>query len=826
MIQELNLHNAPKRIVLCLALVLLTGLCPPIAASESPYTSLHVYTGINDNCPRPQTEGINHKLYGTVLNFSSGGIPTAWKIAELDISDSTPRCRILYESPIRSNEGATTHMLYGKDGKLYGIHQYGGNDDFGSIYMLDISQKPAKYRLLYEFDGIHGSNPLTLIQGKNGKLYGTASYGGTFDRGTIFQLDITSGFPKLDVLYEFQGSSSPLPNGLIQANDGTFFGTTFYGGDKFGDGTIFQLDLSGSVAKFSTIHSFQNTYGSHPSGSLVLAKDGNIYGVTQYTDGMGNSGSGTLFKIDLASIPTHKLVYNIPLSSAATNPSQVILGPENKLYGLFGIGWQGWIAQFDSLTTTPKLGLLHYTGDYSNPSPLFYGGDGYLYGSFGEGGPFKHGELFRLSDNLPTVSLTSILNPVSTGQELTLSAQVFKGVNLKGVISIFESYSDCQSQISYLLSSSDQDRLLATVALTGTTASFKTRFSSGGIHYLIARYEGDSHNNLSVSNCLKVTATTPVSVDDKYTLSHIGVNPVAITKPGILNNDNDPEGGVLSVLGATATSPKIITLTKTSGEISGGKIALFGDGHFVYTPSTVEFWGTRYFTYQATDGFGNSNPARVALTIRRAPSAVNDSATTAQGREVNLNVTSNDSAYNGAKVNPSSVKINAQPKNGKVVVNSNGKITYTPNTGFGGTDTFSYTVKDSYNADSNIAVVSIHIPVAIAYNYRVIANSKANQLISFSAINGVGANDLPIGLTWRKLSRVGGIIRVAGMGTATPGWLKVNPQGAFMFVLSAPPNANTPALKQASKLGTYQFRYTETLNGVTTPPATVTIDVR
>jgi uncharacterized repeat protein (TIGR03803 family) len=824
MIQMLIQCFKPRRIEMILALILIIRLLPDSYAAESPYTSLYKFNGINDNCPYPQTKGNNNKLYGPVINFDAVGIPRAWKIAELDVSSATPRCRVLFESPINTNEGAITKMLYGKDGKLYGIHSNGGDREFGSIFVLDINQTPAKYTVLYDFDDIHGNNPLTLIQGKNGKLYGTTANGGTFNRGTIFQLDINSS-PQLEVLHEFQGNYTPLPNALIQSNNGRFYGTTFYAGD-FGNGSIFQLDLSGSIPQFSTIHSFKEYFGVHPAGSLVLARDGSIYGVTEYTDGYANRGYGTLYKIDLTSTPTHKLIYNIPTFSAANHPTQIIQGPENKLYGLFGSGYNGWIAQFDQLNTTPKLGHLRYYMEYGYPSPLFYASDGYLYGSFAEGGTLGHGELFRLSGNLPSVSLTSNPNPVSSGQEVMLSAKLSNGANPRGLVSFFETSYDCQFLTSYLLTSSNNERLLGSMALSADSAIFKTRFPSGGIHYLIARYEGDALNNLNVSNCLKLKATTPDAIDDLYTLSHVGVQPVTVAKPGVLVNDSDPEGSPLSVVGATASSPKTIFLTNSAGVISGGKISLYEDGHFVYEPSRADFVGTRNFTYQATDVFGNSNPARVTLKIRRSPSAVNDVVTTAQGQEKNLNVTANDVAYDGAVLNPSSVKIEIQPRNGKVINNANGKITYIPNKGFGGTDTFAYTVRDNSNAISNRAVVSIHIPVAIADNYRVIANTNATQQVSFSAVTGVGANDLPIGLSLRTFSRVGGISRVAGMGTATPGWLNINTNGAFMFVLSAPLNANTPALIQKSKLGTYQFKYTETLNGITSPVATVTVNVQ
>ena len=44
------------------------------------------------------------------------------------------------------------------------------------------------------------------------------------------------------------------------------------------------------------------------------------------------------------------------------------------------------------------------------------------------------------------------------------------------------------------------------------------------------------------------------------------------------------------------------------------------------------------------------------------------------------------------------------PANGSVVVNSDNTITYTPNDGFTGTDTFSYTVADEIGTRASAAV--------------------------------------------------------------------------------------------------------------------------
>ena len=105
--------------------------------------------------------------------------------------------------------------------------------------------------------------------------------------------------------------------------------------------------------------------------------------------------------------------------------------------------------------------------------------------------------------------------------------------------------------------------------------------------------------------------TPPVAANDSFALAIPKKNtPITIAAPGVLGNDKDAEGKPLTVFGATAAKPKIIEFTK------GGKVALFADGHFVFTPGKKCFNGTRSFTYQVTDGQDTSNPATVTLTTK------------------------------------------------------------------------------------------------------------------------------------------------------------------------------------------------------------------
>src|SRR5438034_6908801 len=76
--------------------------------------------------------------------------------------------------------------------------------------------------------------------------------------------------------FEVVRSFVPAPKGgspqasLIQASDGSFYGTTADGGTK-GYGTVFKVNAAGTL---TTLHSFTGSDGSNPQDSLIQASDG------------------------------------------------------------------------------------------------------------------------------------------------------------------------------------------------------------------------------------------------------------------------------------------------------------------------------------------------------------------------------------------------------------------------------------------------------------------------------------------------------------------------------------------------------------------------
>src|SRR5262249_6675553 len=146
---------------------------------------------------------------------------------------------------------------------------------------------------LHYFDSTDGSYPNGLMQATDRNFYGTTFQGGPNNTcnngcGTVFKITPQGTFT---TLYSFDSvhSSNPI-SALIQATDGNFYGTTYAGGTNLW-GTIFKITPGGSL---TTLHSFDLIHGAQPYGPLAQATSGIFYGTTPYG---GTNNGGTLFSL-------------------------------------------------------------------------------------------------------------------------------------------------------------------------------------------------------------------------------------------------------------------------------------------------------------------------------------------------------------------------------------------------------------------------------------------------------------------------------------------------------------------------------------------------
>ncbi len=189
------------------------------------------------------------------------------------------------------------------------------------------------------------------------------------------------------------------------------------------------------------------------------------------------------------------------------------------------------------------------------------------------------------------------------------------------------------------------------------------------------------------------------------------------TAGSLLDNDT---GGVAPVTAVKASDP------------AHGSVTVNASGSFTYTPA-LNYFGTDTFTYKAVDGTGESAPATVTITVtpvNDVPVAVADGPhTTPQGEALIVgteeSLLANDT---DAETSVLTAVMGAPSLDGTTVLNPDGSFTFTPNTTFAGTATFTYRASDGAS-QSAPATVTINVtdlpdpPGAVADTYTVVKNT-------------------------------------------------------------------------------------------------------
>jgi len=231
-----------------------------------------------------------------------------------------------------------------------------------------------------------GGTPYSLLQGSDGNFYGNAqvsSEGRSNNGGTVFS--VTAG-GKFTLLHTFRaGANGTYANGnnpgqLMEGSDGKLYGTTIYGGVNSppGDGVLFRVNKDGSG--FRVIHRFCSQT-SCADGSAVTAMvagtDGNLYGTTAY--GGTNCGCGAIFRVTPSG--EYKIVFSFNRSTDGYYPTSLILGPDGSLYGsslVFLFKYAPATKAFQALPL--KFPLVH--GAQSSGGVSVIGANGNFYGLY------------------------------------------------------------------------------------------------------------------------------------------------------------------------------------------------------------------------------------------------------------------------------------------------------------------------------------------------------------------------------------------------------------------------------------------------------------
>ena len=337
------------------------------------------------------------KLYGM---STTGGVDNFGGIFSYDPVSGT--YSVLNSLADINGRYPTGSLMQASDGKLYGMTNGGRNDNGGILFSFDpISSVITK---LFDFDINLGEHPYgSLIQGKDGKLYGTAYDGGmnqNYD-GVVFSFDISTA------TYADLGGFGWPRGDLVQTADGKFYGLN--SADNFSKGSIFVFDPTNQST--TVVHSFDAAINS--DGSLMLASDGKLYGLA--TDG-GSKNGGFLFSVDPV-LSVYNKVLDFDSTTGSFPVGTLIHGNDGRLYAMTRKGGShdyGTIFSFDpSSSSLSKLGDFTSNVESFQVGSLTQANDGKFYGVTAGEGRNNKGAVFSFD---PITMTFSILKTFTTNQ--------------------------------------------------------------------------------------------------------------------------------------------------------------------------------------------------------------------------------------------------------------------------------------------------------------------------------------------------------------------------------------------------------------------------
>jgi uncharacterized repeat protein (TIGR03803 family) len=203
--------------------------------------SFPVYGGLDIAIPNaPLVLGTDGAFYST--SYNSGGVVGAGAVYQFSAAGLVTVLHGFNDTP----DGGTPNggLVLGSDGNFYGTTEYGGTSHLGTVYRIS---QGGTYQELGSFDSSNGAQPFgQMIQAVDGNFYGTTVGGGSHSQGTVFQLTPAG---VLTTVYNFTyigngDNDAAQPKGtLVQGADGRLYGTSQAGG-LYNTGAVFALDLN------------------------------------------------------------------------------------------------------------------------------------------------------------------------------------------------------------------------------------------------------------------------------------------------------------------------------------------------------------------------------------------------------------------------------------------------------------------------------------------------------------------------------------------------------------------------------------------------------
>ncbi len=340
-------------------------------------------------------------LYGTTSAGGAAGDGTVFELAQGSVA---PTALASFNGV--NGKVPLAGLIMDSSGNLFGTTSQGGAYGYGTVF--ELAHGSGTITTLASFNGVNGARPLAApIMDSSGNLFGTTSAGNATGYGTVFELAHGSG--TITTLASFNGANGRLPNaGLIMDRSGSLYGTASQGG-AYGYGTVFELATG--TGTITTLASFNRTNGSAPSAGLIMDSSSNLYGTT-VSGGTANDGTVFMLAHGTGVITT---LASFSGANGANPYATLIMDGSDNLYGTTNLGGASQLGTVFELANgssaiTTLASFSGYSGRFGPRPGLIMDSTGDLFGTTQGGGTSNNGSVFELTHGSGAITTLASFN--------------------------------------------------------------------------------------------------------------------------------------------------------------------------------------------------------------------------------------------------------------------------------------------------------------------------------------------------------------------------------------------------------------------------------
>ncbi|HEY4547687.1 MAG TPA: Ig-like domain-containing protein [Pedomonas sp.] len=260
-----------------------------------------------------------------------------------------------------------------------------------------------------------------------------------------------------------------------------------------------------------------------------------------------------------------------------------------------------------------------------------------------------------------------------------------------------------------------------------------------------------------------------------------------IATGNVLQNDADPENNTLAVT-QFEIGGRVYSAGETAVIAGVGSLVLSADGSYSFTPVADWNGAVPAILYTINDGRGGTAASTLQITVEPVADITADVVATHAGEAVTLDVLGNDTFENGS----AAVSAVTQGAHGTTVLNPDGTITYTPNAGYVGPDSYTYTVLSGGISETTTVTVDVTNAAPIAAPDHV--TTPEDTALSGNVLgNDSDADGDQLAVTQFEID---GEVYLAGQTAEIPGLgtLTLKPSGDYTFTPDQNWNGTVPVV--------------------------------